>query len=207
MVTSRLFVAFVLSLSLIAVGCPESPSAPLPTDLPPRVDVPNPDFLKASIWESEDSRSPLREIRFREKNVVTVRVETEAGRTSPIPGIITDGTYTLPLAKPDDGQSLFMGYPLSVATPRAIWFTDSPLNPSTAHLCVLLPVRPGGPDYLVLVGMYVRGLETMEWDIMTPVQYPGAPKLELRPAANSAYKGELIFRRKKPRVKKNPFQP
>lgn len=195
MANSRVLLAFVIGLAITAAGCPESPGTPLPSDLPARRDIPNPDFLQKSVWLAESPRSPLREIRLAEKNLVSIRLENAPGRITPIPGGLANGTYALELAQPDEDQTLFQGYPRSVSTPQAHWFTDNAQNPSTAHLCVLLPVRPGGPDYVVLMGMYVRGLETMEWDIMTPVRYPGSKKLELRPTSGSAYKGELIFRR------------
>jgi hypothetical protein len=186
-----------LAFALLTTGCPESKGKPIPTDLPQTTDVPNPDFLVGSLWSSESSISPLRQIQFLKQNYVVLTVENPKDVNAPtIPGLVT-GSFSLRLSQPTAGQGIYTGYPLMVSSPRAIWFTDNPKNPGIAHLAVMLPLTPDGPNYFVLLGMYVRGLETMEWDLFIPVPSSESDeaKLDLRTSPDSTFKGQLVFRK------------
>lgn len=195
-VYSGLVLGLILACAAITAGCPEPPGKPLPGDLPQSKDVPNPDFLAGSKWVNESSSSPFKEIQIGVKNFIVLLVDNRGASPDEIIPGLAGGVHPLRLSEPAPGQKVLGGYPLMVQATSAVWFTDNPVNPMTAHLVVLVPVGQVMPNYIALVGTYVAGLETMEWDIMVPTRQPGANSAELRPAPSALYKGELVFRRR-----------
>lgn len=189
----RVFTALLMTLAF--TGCPEGPGKPLPTDLPPLKDTPNPDFVAGSKWLNESATSPFKEINIGVKNYVVLRIDNrDSASEQLIPGLAT-GMYTVRLSTPAAGQKLLSGYPYLVQAVTGIWFTDNPMNPATAQLAVLVPMGQMAPNYMVLMGTYLAGLDTMEWDVFIPTHDAGSNLVQLKPAPSALYKGSLVFRK------------
>ena len=71
-----------------------------------------------------------------------------------------------------------------------------PLEREQSQLLALVLGEPQGVGYVVLLGSYVRGLDTMEWDVYAP-RLAADGRAELRPLASSYFKGQFEFRRRR----------
>src|SRR5690349_17752812 len=119
---NRFTIITMLVFALLAAGCPDNSGKPIPADLPPSREVPNPDFVAGSSWFAESATSVLREIHFADKNNVGVRIDSSVAPLSDRLRRLQSGYYKLRLTEPTDGQSLTSGYPIQVNGPIALWF-------------------------------------------------------------------------------------
>jgi hypothetical protein len=106
---------------------------------------------------------------------------------------LINGIHKLRLTVPRQGQYLLSGYPTAISGPYAILFTDNTEDPSTAQLALLVPNPLLSYGYFVLLGSYIRGVDSMEWDVFVPERQREC--IELVSAPNALSSGELIFKR------------
>lgn len=183
-----------LACVMVVLGACQQPIE-IPPEFPGARTAPNPDFLAGSIWENESTTGILREFALLPMSGVRVTIQGSANSAgNRIPGL-TDGIYQLSMALPAAGQQLLNGYPIAITNAHAILFTDNAASPTTAEIAVLIPDSRLKPQYFVLLGSYIKGVDTMEWELLVPAETKHGVELVPAPAALS--QGELVFRRKK----------
>ncbi|MBI3544782.1 MAG: hypothetical protein HY075_16040, partial [Deltaproteobacteria bacterium] len=187
---------WIVALGLSTAAC-QGP-AEAPPIIPGTSPAPNADFLQGSSWINESPLSPFRELRLLpepDHALLAVVDGARAAAAAKLPGL-PDGVHRLRLVGPGPGQKLLAGYPVSLAYPYAVLFTDNAANPSVAQLALLVPLEAKAFPYFVLLGTYVKGLDTMEWEMFVPKPRGNGGGVELEPAPATFFKGELVFRRR-----------